>query len=261
MSEFKQEVILITGAASGIGRELSRQLLQQGARIAAIDRQADALEALEREWNQPNFAWTAADVTDRAGLNLAVQDLEQRLGPIDRLIACAGIGQATPAEAFSGEVFEAVIRVNLIGVANSIQVVLPGMIQRRRGHLVALSSLASFRGIPLLAGYSASKAGLNALMDSLSVELKPFGICVSTICPGWIRTPMTAPIANHLPRMLSVEDAASRILHAVRRQQRFAAFPPPASIILRMLRMLPPAVGDWFMGRQKLPKVEAPSCV
>jgi NAD(P)-dependent dehydrogenase (short-subunit alcohol dehydrogenase family) len=261
MSEFAQEVILITGAASGIGRELSRQLLKEGARIAALDRQADALEELEREWKQPNFAWAAADVTDRAALHQAVQDLETRLGPVDRLIACAGIGQATPAESFPGEVFEAVIRVNLVGVANSIQAVLPGMIQRRRGHLVALSSLASFRGIPLLAGYSASKAGVNALMDSLSVELKPHGIHVSTICPGWIRTPMTTPIAEFLPRMLTVEEATRQILTAVRRRQRFTAFPARDSLMLRLLRMLPPSAGDWFFGRMKLPKVEAPAGV
>ncbi|HLW66753.1 MAG TPA: SDR family NAD(P)-dependent oxidoreductase [Gemmataceae bacterium] len=261
MSEFAQEVILITGAASGIGRELSRQLLQEGARIAAVDRQAEALKALEREWKPPNLAWAVADVTDRAALNQAVQDLEQRLGPVDRLIVCAGIGQATPAEAFPGEVFEAVVRVNLIGAANSIQAVLPGMIRRRRGHLVALSSLASFRGIPLLSGYSASKAGVNALMDSLCVELKPHGIHVSTICPGWIRTPMTAPIANFLPRLLTVEEAARRILTAVRRRKRFTAFPPRDSFTLRLLRMLPPSAGDWFFGRIKLPKVESPASV
>jgi NAD(P)-dependent dehydrogenase (short-subunit alcohol dehydrogenase family) len=261
MSEFAQEVVLITGAAGGIGRELSRQLLNEGARIAAIDRQADALEALEREWKQPNFAWAAADVTDRAALNQAVQDLEQRLGPVDRLIACAGIGQATPAESFPGEVFEAVVRVNLIGVANSIQAVLPGMIQRRRGHLVALSSLASFRGIPLLSAYSASKAGVNALMDSFCVELKPHGIHVSTICPGWIRTPMTAPIANFLPRMLTAEDAARRILMAVRRRKRFFAFPARDSLLLRVLRILPCAAGDWFFAGVKLPKVETPAGV
>jgi short-subunit dehydrogenase len=261
MSQFAQEVILITGAASGIGRELSRQLLHEGARIAAIDRQAEALEALERDWKQPNLAWAAADVTDRESLSQAIQDLEQRLGPVDRLIACAGVGQATPAEAFPADVFETVVRVNLIGVANSIQAVLPGMIQRRRGHLVVLSSLASFRGIPLLSGYSASKAGVNALMDSLRVELKPYGIQVSTICPGWIRTPMTAPIANYLPRMLSVEDAARCILDAVRRRQRFTAFPRRDSFMLRLFRMLPPSVGDWFFGRMKLPKVETPACV
>jgi NAD(P)-dependent dehydrogenase (short-subunit alcohol dehydrogenase family) len=260
MSEFTQEVILITGAASGIGRELTRLLLREGGCVAAVDCQAEALKNLEREW-QPNFAWAAADVTDRAALDQAVRSLEQRLGPVDRLIACAGIGQATPAESFPGEVFEAIVRVNLIGVANSIQAVLPGMIQRRRGHLVALSSLASLRGIPLLAGYSASKAGVNALMDSLCVELKPFGIHVSTICPGWIRTPMTAPIAEFLPRLLTAEEASGRILNAVRHRQRFTAFPPRESFMLRLFRMLPPSVGDWFFGRMKLPKVETPAGV
>ncbi|HEV3143316.1 MAG TPA: SDR family NAD(P)-dependent oxidoreductase [Gemmataceae bacterium] len=261
MSDFAQDVILITGAASGIGRELTRQLLQVGARVAAVDCQEEALQALQMECADLQFAWAAADVTNRTALFQATRQLEERFGPFDRLITCAGIGKATRADAFASEEFEAEVRVNLIGVANSIEAVLPAMIQRRKGHLVALSSLASFRGIPRLAGYSASKAGVNALMDSLSVELKPYGISVSTICPGWVRTPMTAPIAAQMRRMLNVEEAAQRILHAVRRRQRFHAFPTRDSLVMRLLRMLPPTVGDWFMSRKKLPKVEAPAPV
>ena len=125
----------------------------------------------------------------------AVRQLESQTGPTDLLIASAGVGQETSADAFSAEVFSHVIQVNLIGVSNSIAAVLPGMRERRRGHLAALSSLASYRGLPRMAGYSASKAGVNALMDSLRVELRNYGIACSTICPGWIRTPMTAPLS------------------------------------------------------------------
>ena len=152
--------------------------------------------------------WAVADVTDRAALFAAVRDLESRLGPTDLLIASAGVGMETSALNFDAAVFETVVRVNLIGVANSVAAMLPGMLERKRGHLVGLSSLASYRGLPLMAGYCASKSGLNALFDALRVELKPHGIATTTVCPGWIRTPMTANLRIPVPKMLDVTDAA-----------------------------------------------------
>src|SRR5262249_35406087 len=148
-----------------------------------------------------------------AALQTAVTGLEQQLGPTDLLIAAAGIGRETHALDFSPADMEAVIRVNLIGVAHSFAAVLPGMRQRRQGHLVALSSLASYRGFPRMAAYSASKAGVNALCDSFRVELKPLGIAVTTICPGFIRTPMTSDLKLKVqPPMLELEDAVGRMI-------------------------------------------------
>jgi len=250
MRSFTNEIILITGAASGIGRELTRQLTAEGAVVAGVDRDAEALAKLERELTG-RFAWAAADVTDREDLSAAVARLELELGPIDRLIASAGIGRATPADFFSAADFEEIIRVNLIGVANSVEAVLPGMIARRRGHIVGLSSLASFHGLPQMAAYCASKSGLNALLDSLSVELRVHGIRVSTICPGWIRTPMTAALANPPKPMVDLDVAARRILIAVRRERRFVAFPYSLAMFVRVLRWLPPAVADRLLKRRK----------
>jgi short-subunit dehydrogenase len=255
MSRFANEVFLITGAASGIGRELVRQLLLEGASIAGIDCQADGLQTLEAEINNSRFAWAVADVTDRAQLFTVVSQLQDRLGPVDRLIACAGVGLPTPCLEFSGELFESIIRVNLFGVANAVATVMPGMIERKKGHLVALSSLASFRGLPLMSAYSASKSGVNCLFDSLSLELREYGIRTTTICPGWIRTPMTAPLKGHMPRILDVDDAVRRILKAVWQQKRLVAFPWPDAMVMRLMRWLPPAVADRIVRLKKLPKV------
>ena len=132
-------------------------------------------------------------------LRAAVKEVESKLGPVDILIANAGIGMENSALSFRGEDFEAQVRVNLIGVANSVAAVLPGMIERKRGHLVAISSLASYRGLPLMAGYCASKSGVNALFESLRLELAPLGIDTTIICPGWIKTPLTAHIGVPKP--------------------------------------------------------------
>ncbi len=246
-----QPVALITGACGGIGRPLALELAKQGSAIAALDLRPEGLAELERELQSKGarVASAVADVCDAAALAAATADLEQRLGDIDLLIANAGIGRENSALDFRAADFEAHIRVNLVGVANSVAAVLPGMLRRRRGHLVAISSLASYRGLPLMAGYCASKAGVNALMDSLRVELRPRGIFVTTVCPGWVRTPLTARLNLPARQLMEADEAARRILRAVRRRQDFHAFPASAAWQLRVLRLLPRRVSDWLLAR------------
>jgi short-subunit dehydrogenase len=248
MSPFEREVILITGAGSGLGREMARRLTALGACVAGVDRQPEALESLAEELHGRTFAAAVADVTERAALLAAVHRLEEQLGPCDRLIANAGIGRATQADPFSSADFEEIIRVNLIGVANSVEAVLPGMIERRKGHLVAISSMASYRGLPLMSAYCASKSGVNALFDSLASELRPHNIQVSTICPSWVRTPLTEQVKVKMPHLMEPEAAVDRILAVMRKRKRFHAFPMQTRMLLRLLRLLPPTWTDRIMG-------------
>lgn len=247
--EFAGKVVLITGAASGLGRQLAWELAGRGCAIAALDRHAEGLESLVAELSGKPVAWAVADVNDREGLGKGVAELKQKLGPADILIASAGIGIETSGRDYRAEDVEAVIRVNLIGVSNSIGAVLPDMLSRRSGHLVGISSLASFRGLPKLAAYSASKAGLNALLDGLRVELRGQGIAVTTICPGFVRTPMTAELEARQVPMLDVGDAARRIVVAIERRQAFHAFPWRPARWLGFLRWLPLSWSDWIIGR------------
>jgi NAD(P)-dependent dehydrogenase (short-subunit alcohol dehydrogenase family) len=246
MHSFADQVVLITGAASGIGRQLALTLAAEGARIAALDLQAAALDALADDLKGRAVACATADVTDLAATRAAVAQLEAQLGPTDLLIAGAGIGRKTSALEYRAEDVADQVQVNLIGVANSIDAVLPGMRERRRGHLAALSSLASYRGLPIMAGYCASKAGVNALFDGLRVELRPLGITVTTVCPGWIHTPMTAHLPIPVSGMMTVEDAGRRIVAALRRRKVFVAFPAGNLWQARLLRYLPRRLGDWL---------------
>src|SRR5262245_8695460 len=238
MSSFANQNILITGAGSGLGRQLALMLAAEGASILAVDLKPDSLEALRKDLGGTRHAWSVADVTDVAALRHAAKDLEQRVGPVDVLIANAGIGRETSADNFRAEDVEAQVRVNLIGVANSIDAVLPTMLARGRGHIVAISSLASYRGLPKMAGYCATKAGVNGLMDALRVELEPEGIHVTTICPGWIRTPLTTNISVPQPDMMEVDYAARRIVEAIRRRKRLLAFPAGSVWEVGVLRWL-----------------------
>jgi short-subunit dehydrogenase len=248
----KPSVAMITGAGSGIGRALARLLAREGYAIAAIDRVEEGLRSLEAELNaeQKRCAWSVADVTDAAGLAQATRDLEVKLGPIDLMIANAGIGIETSGLSYSAEDMAKVINVNLIGVSNSIAAVLPGMLERGRGHIVGISSVASYRGLPRMLGYSASKAGVNAIMDGLRVEVNPLGIHVTTICPCWIRTPMTANISGHLDGILEVDDAVREIAWAIRTRQIFFTFPRSMRWTMRILTWLPRSWQDWYLRRR-----------
>ncbi|MHB1421958.1 MAG: SDR family NAD(P)-dependent oxidoreductase [Gemmataceae bacterium] len=246
MESFRDRVALITGAASGIGRQLALRLADEGARIAALDRQGEALDRLADELKGKVVDCAIADVTDLAAVRSAVTRLENQVGPTDLLVASAGIGFETPAETFRAEDFTAQIQVNLIGVINTLDAVLPGMCQRQSGHVAALSSMASYRGMPHMGGYCASKAGLNSLLDALRVELRPKGIAVTTICPAWIRTPLTTPLGLPDKELMDVEEAVRHILRALHARKPFLAFPAGSAWQARLLRHTPLSISDWL---------------
>ncbi len=240
---------LITGAGSGVGRLLALGLAEKGVAVAAIDIREDGVRTLADELTKQGrrCAWTIGDVTLADELRSKVAALEQQVGSIDLLIANAGIGIETSGLAYSAADMNKVLGVNLLGVSNSIAAVLPGMLQRRQGHIVAMSSLASYVGLPRMLAYCASKSGVNALMQGLRYEVKSFGIHTTTICPGWIRTPMTEQFVGKIP-LLEPEAAVARILKAIHRRQRFVAFPRSTVWKLWLLRWSPTFVGDWLMG-------------
>jgi short-subunit dehydrogenase len=244
-------VALITGTGSGIGRALAKLLAQEGYAIAAIDLREDGLRSLadELQTRQQSIAWSVADVTDPDGLLQATRDLEAKLGPTDLLIANAGIGAETSGLHYDVATMNKVMSVNLLGVSNSIGAVLPGMIERGRGHLVAISSVASYRGLPRMLAYCASKAGVNAIMDGLRIELKPIGIHVTTICPAWVRTPLTAQLGGKLEHLVEVEVAAQEIADAIRRKRAFYTFPRAMRWKLGFMLTWPRSWQDWYISR------------
>lgn len=244
-------IALITGAGSGIGRALARILAANGYAIAAVDLQAEPMRLLAEELTakQSRMAWRVADVTEPAGLFQAVRELEMDLGPIDLLIANAGIGLETTGMQYDVVAMNKVLNVNLLGVSNSIGAVLPGMIERKRGHLVGISSMASFRGLPRMLAYSASKAGVNAIMDGLRVELQATGVHVTTVCPGWVRTPMTAQLGGKLDQLMDVETAAAEIVYAIKHKLLFHAFPRRIRWRLGIVTSLPRSWQDHIIRR------------
>jgi short-subunit dehydrogenase len=234
-------VAIVTGASSGIGAELARQLARAGVRVGLTARRVDLLEAVAGEIRAKGgvAAIAPADAADSDATRRAIVSLTGELGPVDLLIANAGLGLSTPSLGFSAREFEQMVRVNLLGAAVAIEAVLPGMIERGQGRLVGVSSLAAFRGLPVNAGYSATKAGLSTLLEGLRVDLRRQGVFVTIVHPGFVRTPMIEDGDGERLFVMEVDRAARIILNGVASRRRYVNFPWPTVALMRFARALP----------------------
>jgi len=238
---WRDKCVIITGASSGIGAALAAHLAERGARLGLIARRREPLEQFAGGLGpQATVAVSPADVSDGASVRAAVADVEARLGPCDVLIANAGIHRYTPGYQFDADEAVAVLRTNLLGAVQTIGAVLPGMVERRRGHIVGVASIAAMLGLPDVAAYSASKAGLVTFLEGLRVDLHRFGVRVTTICPGFVDTPM---IADHdrsqMRHVLPPGEAARRIARAIERGRCEYWFPWQTWLLARFGRALP----------------------
>ncbi|MCA1632647.1 MAG: SDR family NAD(P)-dependent oxidoreductase [Acidobacteria bacterium] len=244
--EWKDKVVLITGASSGIGRALALALGRRGSRVGLLARRAEVLIELAGEVERAGgkALALAADVRDAGEMKKAAERVREQWGHVDVLVANAGMSTTTAGADLDAAEAGDVISINVIGVVNSVAAVLPSMIERGGGHLVAISSLAAYRGLPKSGAYSASKAAVSTLFESLRVDLRKRGIAVTVIHPGFIRTPMTAGRKKRLPFLLEVDDAACRILRAIERRARTYAFPWQLAAVVRLLKHVPNALYD-----------------
>jgi len=246
---FANQVAVITGASSGIGWWLAKTLASQQCKVGLIARRKEKLDELAAEIRQAGgtAAVAVADVAERQQTVDAIGVVRNELGPVDLLIANSGVARATPLEPLETEQVVHMIRVNLFGVIHAIDAVLPEMLQRGRGHLAAMSSLGAYKGFPGESGYCASKAGINVYMEGLRIQVRRRGIAVTTICPGFVRTPMTqeTPFPTPQPWLMEPDRAARLIIRAIRRRRKVYNFPWQTTLLTRFTRWLP----DWILAR------------
>ncbi len=244
---FANQVAVITGASSGIGWSLAKVLAGHGCKVGLIARRRDHLVRLADEIRAAGgtAALAPADVGNQAEVEAAVREIAGQLGPVELLIANAGVGVPTLLDPVNVAAVEKMFRVNVLGTVYAIAAVLPEMLQRRRGHLAAVSSLAAYKGMPGESGYCASKAALNTYLEGLRIQLRDRGIRVTTICPGFVRTPMTAVNKFHMPWLLEADEAARRIVRALARGKKVYNFPWQTALLMKLTAWLP----DWVMAR------------
>jgi short-subunit dehydrogenase/SAM-dependent methyltransferase len=243
-------VAVVTGAAGGIGSALCRELAAAGARVGMLSRTPAKLEAVASELRRAGavVGARAVDVGDRQALVGALRALEAELGPVELLVHNAGVGKPTTPEAPDLDDLEEMLRVNYLGGIYAVEAVLPGMLARGRGRIVAISSLGARRGLAWSAGYSASKAALATYLESLRPPLRRRGIHVTTVFLGFVRTHMTAalPLGLFVP-MLSPEAAARGVLQAAVAGRPEASLPRHQAAFTSVLRRLPAWALDCFM--------------
>jgi short-subunit dehydrogenase len=235
------KVVMVTGASSGIGRGLGIEIARRGAKLGLVARRADALDEVMQEIANSGGRALAipADVQNAGSIREAADKLSKGLGPIDALIANAGIGPTRDAADIRAEEVADVMKVNVIGAANSVAAVIPEMLARGQGHLVAISSLAAYRGLPRSAAYCASKAAVSAFFESLRLDLEPKGIAVTIIHPGFIKTPLTAGREAQMPFLMELDDAVKKIVRAIEKRKKSYAFPWQLATIVRVGMIMP----------------------
>ena len=242
---------MITGASSGIGEGLTLELSRRGAVVGLVARRAEVLTELVGKISSAGGKAVAlvADVNDADELRTQADLLRHEYGPIDVLIANAGIGALSPALDLRTEDVAAVFQVNVLGAVNSVAAVLPGMIARKQGQLVAISSLSAYRGLPKSAAYCASKAAVSSFFESLRIDLRNSGVDVTIIHPGFIKTPLTAGRQAKMPYMMELDTAVKRMVKAIEKRKKSYAFPWQLASIVRLGMVMPIFMYDWIAAR------------
>jgi NAD(P)-dependent dehydrogenase (short-subunit alcohol dehydrogenase family) len=241
--------LVITGASSGLGLALARHYLERGATVAAIARRGELLQALADEFPRQVFCY-ALDVRDSHAVRDAANDFIAHAGVPDIVIANAGVSIGTlTRHVEDNEVFQHVMDINVMGTVQTFQPFVEGMRAAGSGRLVGIASVAGFRGLPGAGAYSASKAALISYLESLRIELRGSGVKVVTICPGYIKTPMTDINTYPMPFILEADEAARRMAHVIESGRSFAVVPWQMALVGRALKLLPNWLYDALFSR------------
>src|SRR5207248_8598219 len=227
--ELHDRVVIVTGASRGIGAAVASAVVAKGAAAGLIARTGGDLEDVLAQLGHRGAAATA-DVADPVALARAIAALEAELGPIDVLVANAGIGAYGPFADIEADEMERLVKVNVLGTMYVIRNVLPGMIARRRGHIVTIGSIAGRIGSPFEAAYSATKFAAVGLTEALAVEVEPYGIGVSVVNPGPVASSFGEarghPYDRDRPKPAAAEDVATAVVDAIEGDKHELYVPP-----------------------------------
>ena len=241
--------VWITGASSGIGRALALRLARRGWQVAASARRMEALEELAAEQTGRIFPYPL-DVTDLALTRRVHRQIEHDLGPLDMAILAAGTYKRDGAFDFRAETAQAMIAVNLQGTLNALEPLLKTMMQRERGKIAIMASVAGYNGLPGGATYGATKAALNNLCEAMKPEAERRNVSLSIINPGFVDTPLTARNDFPMPFLISAEEAADTIDKGLDSGRYEIIFPWKMKMAIKVLHALPAALR--FMITRKL---------
>lgn len=233
------KVVWVVGASSGIGAATARELVARGATVAISARREAALE----EVADGRMLVVPADVTDAKSVAAAASRVREEHGRIDVAVLAAGHWKQMDPHAWDTEDFDRHIQVNLVGMSNAIASVLPEMLERGNGVIAGVSSVAGYRGLAGAEAYGATKAAQINMLESLRVHVAKSGVHVTTICPGFVRTELTAGNDFPMPFIIGADEAAESICNGLEHERSEIVFPLPMALIMKAARLVP--VGLW----------------
>jgi NAD(P)-dependent dehydrogenase (short-subunit alcohol dehydrogenase family) len=256
MSDVKEKVVLITGAARGIGAETAKALAAKGALLVLTDVEAGALNAVAAGIGDQALA-VVADVCDLAAMEKAVAAAAERFGGIDVVLANAGIASYGSVLNVDPATFRRVIDININGVFHTVRAALPSLIERH-GYILVVSSLAAFAAAPGLAAYNASKAGIEHFANALRLELAHQGVAVGSAHMSWIDTPlvrdakkdlsafnqMVASLPGPLSKTTSVDSCVKAFVKGIEGRKRHVYVPGWVGTIAKSRTLLNSSIGD-----------------
>jgi short-subunit dehydrogenase len=251
----RYQTAFITGASGGIGRALALHLGRAGLEVALAARRAEALEDLAREIRTDGGSARVypLDVTNTADTVATVRRADDEMGGLDLVVANAGLGtQRWSGKLEYAEHVAPLVAVNVAGATATVVAVLPRMIERNRGHLVGISSLAQYRGLPKSAVYAGTKAYLSTFLEGVRVDVRAHGVAVTDVRPGFVRTEMTSKNEFPMPFILDADEAARVIWRGIQKRDAVVAFPWPLATVARSATMLPAAIYDRAVARAKV---------
>ncbi|HSG82536.1 MAG TPA: SDR family NAD(P)-dependent oxidoreductase [Gemmatimonadota bacterium] len=259
MREVANRTAIITGGSRGLGPHVARALAGAGMKLILAARSREELEGVAaglRDGGAEAIA-VPTDVTEHEALEALAAEAHARFGAIDVLVNNAGAVTAFPYEGLSGADIERVVGLNLTSAMVLARLVLPGMLERGRGHIVNMSSLAGLFGAPYDGVYGATKAGLIGFSQSLRAEFRQRGVSASVICPGYVRqagiyaeaSRFTGVSAPWLVGTTSPEAVARAVVKAIRRDLPLVNVSPSPVRPLAALARISPGFTEWFLHR------------
>jgi short-subunit dehydrogenase len=251
MSALAGRAVWVIGASSGIGAALAAELVVRGARVAISARRADQLKHVAGD----RMSAVPLDVTDRIAVDAAAKEVAGLIGAPDLVVFSAGVWEQLDAAAWDRDLFARHIEVNLLGLNNVIGAALPPMIERGHGGFVGVSSVAGYRGLAGAEAYGATKAAQINLLEALRIAVAGLGVDVVTVCPGFVRTELTAGNSFPMPFIIEADQAARSICDGLEQGRAEIVFPLPMAVLMKVARLLP--VRLWATAMQRVSRPTA----
>lgn len=237
-SSFKNQTTWIIGASSGIGEALAREIARDGGKLALSARSVDKLRIICDELGQGHKPYPL-DVSDPKALQEAAQSIQKDFGKIDRVVFLAALYDPLEFKNIKAEAVNKIVDVNLKGAFYTVEAVLPVIEEQGSGQIALCGSVAGFCGLPKGQPYSATKAAINNMAQSLRAEMQGDHIDIKVINPGFVRTPLTDKNKFDMPMIIEAEDAAKALAYGLRTRKYEVHFPKKFTILVKLLALLP----------------------